>query len=308
MHESSERDPNQFSPVFVLATPRSYSSIVTTMIGQHPQLMGLPELKLFAYPTVGELHASLPRFWIERGVKHRSPGLVRAVAQCRFGRQDCTTLALALSWLEERSHWTGTEMLDSLQHVIAPRSIVEKSPENVESDDALARLVSAYPRARFLHLTRHPVATQRSMQKHLQRTLSSYSADTQPTRYFTAWIDVHTRILALAEALPPSRYLRIKAEDVLNQPATHLRSIAGWLGICTDSEAIGSMTRPQDSVFASEGPANSGIVGGNDPDFLRNPSPRPVETPSALEHPAGWGANPTLWEATVSLANRLGYV
>jgi len=25
------------------------------MIGQHPQLVGFPELKLFLYPTVGEL-------------------------------------------------------------------------------------------------------------------------------------------------------------------------------------------------------------------------------------------------------------
>ena len=45
------------------------------------ELAGLPELKLFRYGTIGELEASLPRFWIERGMQHRSPGLVRAVAQ-----------------------------------------------------------------------------------------------------------------------------------------------------------------------------------------------------------------------------------
>ena len=46
------------------------------MIGQHPELAGLPELKLFCYATLGELDASLPRYWVQRGIKHRSPGLV----------------------------------------------------------------------------------------------------------------------------------------------------------------------------------------------------------------------------------------
>ena len=61
------RDPHCFAPVFLLATARSCSSVVTAMIGQHPALCGLPELKLFASPTIGEMEASLPRFWIERG-------------------------------------------------------------------------------------------------------------------------------------------------------------------------------------------------------------------------------------------------
>jgi len=40
-------------PVFVLA-PRSFSSIVATMLGQHPQMYGVPELELFAAETMGE--------------------------------------------------------------------------------------------------------------------------------------------------------------------------------------------------------------------------------------------------------------
>jgi len=55
------------------------------MIGQHPELAGLPELKLFRYRTIGELERSLPPYWIERGFTHRSPGLVRALAQLEFG-------------------------------------------------------------------------------------------------------------------------------------------------------------------------------------------------------------------------------
>ena len=112
------------------------------MIGQHPELAGLPELKLSCHGTIGELDASLPRFWKDRGIKHRSPGLVRAVAQLEFGGQEPDCLALARTWLCERSEWSGADVLDVLLRHLEPRQAVEKSPENVESDAAL----DAWPR------------------------------------------------------------------------------------------------------------------------------------------------------------------
>src|SRR6266850_6482926 len=108
------RYPNGFAPIFVLAPARSYSSVITMMLGQHPDLMGFPELKLFSYPTIGDMEASLPRFWIERGVTHRSPGLIRALAEFMFGNQTLGSLALARVWLQERSSWSGADVLDSL--------------------------------------------------------------------------------------------------------------------------------------------------------------------------------------------------
>src|SRR5262249_6588588 len=104
------RDADRFAPVFVLATPRSYSSVVATMIGQHPQCASLPELKLFAYPTIGELEASLPRYWSDQGITHRSPGLVRAIAQFKFGGQSPDSLQSARAWLGERSDWPGSRV------------------------------------------------------------------------------------------------------------------------------------------------------------------------------------------------------
>ena len=72
------------------------------MIGQHPDLAGLPELKLFCCETIRELEASLPRYWMERGVTHRSPGLVRALAEVEFGGQTSDSLSAARAWLRER--------------------------------------------------------------------------------------------------------------------------------------------------------------------------------------------------------------
>jgi hypothetical protein len=305
--DATARAPAKFSPVFVLAPARSYSSVITMMLGQHPQLVGLPELKLFSYRSIGRMEASLPRFWTERGVTHRSPGLVRTLAEFEFGNQRAGSLALARAWLRQRSHWSGAEVLDVLMERLSPRVCVEKSPENVEKSNSLERLVSAYPRARYLHLTRHPVTAQRSMQAHLDRTLPGYSQDGQPMSGIASWFETHRRILRYSAALPGNRYLRVRAEDVLNDLRPQLRAIAAWLELRTDPPAIEAMTHPEASPFASFGPSDSGVIGGNDPDFLRDPIPHRVEVTGNLDEPPGWLESRSAWQMVVDLANRLGY-
>jgi hypothetical protein len=303
----STRDPDRFSPIFVLATARSYSSVITTMIGQHPELAGLPELKLFRYRTIRELEASLPRYWIERGITHRSPGLVRSVAELEYGGQGPDSLALARAWLRCRSHWSGADVLDVLLQRLSPRAGVEKSPENVETEAALERLASAYPRARYLHLTRHPVATQRSLKEHYHRILPNNDMPGQPMVSIAYWVETHCRILGFASTLPKDRHMRVKAEDVLNSAGAQLRSIAAWLGVRDDEAAIERMMHPEASPFAKPGPAGSGIVGGNDPGFLQDPRPRPAEVLDSIDQPPGWVADPSLWQMVVEVSGRLGY-
>jgi hypothetical protein len=301
-----DRNPDRFAPVFVLAPARSFTSVVTMMVGQHPELFGLPELKLFLYPTIGELEASLPRHWIPRGISHRSPGLVRSVAQLKFGGQSVNELAMASEWLHARSHWPGALVMDELLASAAPREAVEKSPENVISDGALQRLSTAYPLARFLHLTRHPVTTQASIARH-RDWMSFPRRDDDFANDIAAWLDVHLRILDLTTGLPEERILRVRAEDVLNHQATKLGEIAAWLGIRADGDAIEAMRHPERSPFARPGPAGSGFTGGQDPAFYVDPVPHEVELPSAIEPPAGGRPGLRLWRAAVDLAHHFGY-
>jgi hypothetical protein len=101
--------------------------------------------------------------------------------------------------------------------------------------------------------------------------------------------------------------MRVRAEDLLNDTRPHLRSIAAWLGIRTDADAIEEMTHPEDSPFASFGIEGSGIISGHDPNFLRDPIPHPVEVLHTLDPPPGWVENASLWDMTVDIAHRLGY-
>jgi hypothetical protein len=277
------------------------------MIGQHPDLAGLPELKLFCCETIGELEASLPRFWIDRGVMHRSPGLVRAIAELEFGGQTTQSLSAARGWLRAREDWSGSDVLDVLLERLSPRVAVEKSPDNILSDAGLNRMAAAYPRARYLHLTRHPVTTQRSMQEHRQRTVPSHPQGDEPMSGIGSWYEIHRRILLFAAGLPSRSYFRVRAEDVLNDTHSQLRAIIAWLGVRADSDAIEAMQHPEASPFACLGPAASGVAGGNDPRFLSDPIPHRVEIPSQLRRPPGWAADPSAWKMVTDLANQLGY-
>jgi hypothetical protein len=277
------------------------------MIGQHPQLAGFPELKLFCGATIGGIAATLPLYWRTRGFTHRSPGLVRALAQSEFGCQEPAGIAAARQWLNEREHWSGADVFDELLRRVTPRIGIEKSPENVESDESLERLASAYPHARFIHLTRHPVSTQRSMEKHWRLMFSQSRCRDQPMSGIGAWFQAHSRILRFTETMKPDRCLRLGAEDFLSNIDAGARRIAVWLGVRVDEEAIDAMKHPERSPFARPGPAGTGVIGGNDPEFMASPQPRPVELPGTLEPPEGWTLGPAKWRAVVDLAVQLGY-
>jgi hypothetical protein len=145
------------------------------------------------------------------------------------------------------------------------------------------------------------------MQEHLNRIAPGCPSPDQSVSVIASWVEDQTRMMRFGATLPGPRYLRVKSEHVLNDPRQHLRLIASWLQVSTENAAVEAMTRPEASPFASFGPAESGIVGGHDPNFLRNPVPRPVPVFHTLDCPEGCRGYASLWRTVVAVANQLGY-
>ena len=277
------------------------------MIGQHPDLFGMPELKLFVFRTIGELDASLPAEARRRGFAHRSPGLVRAVAELEYSRQNKANLEAAITWLRERAQWTGADVFDRLMEHVSPRIALEKSPEHVYSLATLARIARAYPRARYIHLTRHPVPTIRSMNEHLQGSVPD-ARDVDFTDHCArAWLASNQLIASAMTTLPAEGWVQIKAEDLLTGSTAGLHTVAVWLGIRSDDAAIEAMLHPDRSRFARFAARSSGVSGGYDPKFLADPRLRPIEVPNDLEAPVEWQADLSIWDDIRRVAESLGY-
>ncbi|MCL5947662.1 MAG: sulfotransferase [Actinobacteria bacterium] len=290
-----ERDPFVYDPVIFLAPARSHSSVVAAMVGAHPELYGFPELILFDFSIIGERLDAPPAIGKVPPGWNPVIGLERALAQLHVGKQGMEEIKEARLWLEARRSWTGAHVMDHLLGLIGPLRGVEKSPETVNGEDKLTRVAEAYPRARFIHLTRHPVTAQKSVQAY-------YGLFDHPIHCARGWLNQHRRIVQFCRTLEADRYLLVRSEDVLNDPQTHLRLIAGWLGIRTDAEALTSMMHPERSPYA-----NTEVAGGNDLTFLQQPSPHPVELPPSLDPPLHWNMPEDLWSEIVSLAGELGY-
>jgi len=274
------------NPLFILAPPRSFTSVMCGMIGQHPEMYALPEVNLFAadsYDGLGRLYRLRP------GFRH---GLLRAVAELGLGGQTEENINVAGKWLEEHQNISTADIYNDLVDWAMPKRLVDKSPIYVYSAETLQRIKQAFPEAYFLHLTRHPRATCDSIlklrdvvkegmnkmqvgNKARELVKKRYDRIAQIDDPDSLWLKPHVRIIEFLEDIPDSHQIRIKGEDFMTDPDTYLVEVAEWLGISTDKDSIASMRHPEKSPFACYGPKNAKF--GNDPSYLEAPEFREYE-------------------------------
>jgi hypothetical protein len=291
--------------LFVLAPARSLSSVITAMIGQHPQLHSFPELSLFRAEYTDQLLVDPPG-WLGSPSRNRVGGLLRALAQSHDGKQDEESIERALEWLMARKDWPVANVLDHLLDGVAPLVGVEKSPENSGRDTFLERMGTAYPRARYVHLVRHPVTTVRSMYG-AWSTRGWWRVQPELFHQFcwSLWYYQHKRIADFGKTLPPDRFRRARAEDIANEPDVYLPELCRWLGVDASPDSVRSMKSPEKSAYAALGPSNA--RGGADLSFLGSPSLRPAELPNELSPPDDWILDPWSVLMVHRLATELGY-
>jgi len=314
--DSAKGRPVQREPVFILAPPRSFTSLVSTMLGQHPQMYGFPELNLFMAETMEE-------FW--RGVDHDSGrkstfwpvmrhGLLRTVAQLYAGEQTIDSVALAYRWIRVRAQRRTGETFRELLAKIEPLIAVEKSPGYLRRRLYLDRLLEAVPGARFIHLLRHPRGQCESVLKARGGKLMLMllnaidpSPDIPVIEPQILWCDANTLIMEFLNDLPQEQWLRVKGEDVLANPDIELARICGWLGLPCGAHELAAMKAPEQSPYAHVGPLTARL--GNDINFLLEPrlrlsSLKDYDLAESLPwRPDGQGLHPVV----VELARELGY-
>jgi Sulfotransferase family len=310
-------------PVFILALPRSFGSLVGAMLGQHPQLYGLPETHLFGCENVAE--------WCDMASResfNMADGLVRAIAQIYFRKQDEIAVVQARAWLRRRLDFTTGYLLETLAEAVNPRILMEKSPSIVYSLASMQRAYSMFPLARFIHLAQHPRGYGETVMKGIHGaaecgpvpewmlSLASFTAapqigaldgtqeDLDPQR---AWYALNSNICKFLEAVPDARRIRIRGEDLLRDPDRALCLITDWMGLNSDSESIELMKHPEQSPYAFVGPRNA--LYGDDYDFLVNPSFTPVTgARQKLDGMLDWRSDGTGFSSEVKeLARQFGY-
>ncbi|MGA7385874.1 MAG: sulfotransferase [Methylocella sp.] len=299
-------------PLFILAPGRTFTSVISGMIGQHPEMYGFPELYLNHSDT-------LRGWWVQCGGRRPETilhnGLLRTVAEFFFGEQTDETVAEAKVWIRTRFDWETSTAFHELTDRVAPRIAVEKSPFSVRSYKNLERLRIFFPDARFIHLVRHPRPTCASLLKFdraanlLGTVAKGYDFSTNPPTLDPQlwWYECHMRIKRFTEELPATHWIRLRGEEFLKEPRGHLRLVAEWLGLRSDDAAIEEMMHPERSPFAHFGPPSAKY--GNDPAFLESPEFRPFHDKSeSLDNSLSWRPDGRGFRLDVrELAREFGY-
>lgn len=268
-------------PIFILAPPRSFTSLVNAMLGQHPQIYGLPELNLFLADTLGDLWQGNTEI-VGQNNGHFGPmmrhGLLRTVAQIYTGEQTIETVQMARNWVRARETRSTAEVYREITERIAPRATIDKSPAYSFKLEYMQRILEAFPDGRFIHLLRHPRGQCESVMKvaHGAMALLMDSVDRSGPRPVIdpqiAWHGFHMTILEFLRQVPDEQQVQVKGEDFFSDTDGTLRAICMKLGIRHEQGALDDMKHPEDSPFACMGPVNA--ILGNDINFLKDPAIR----------------------------------
>jgi hypothetical protein len=322
-------------PVFVLSAPRSFSSVVCAMLGQHPRLHGLPETHLFRDNTMEQ--------WWDRSTAvsfDHTHGLIRAVAEVVYGGQSDTDVRKAKGWLQRRLTLTSGMVFEELARSVYPCALVDKSPSIVYDVDAMQRAFRFFPEARFIHLVRHPRGYGKSVLRYLEllgrpeyqprgrpatppkppiwiQGLATFSYSSPQDPDYEArragvdpqagWYVLNRNVVTFLKEIPQEQQLMVRGEDVLADPEATLAEITSWLGWKAEGTVLEEMLHPERSPYAHFGPPGARL--GNDILFLENPALRPVViVPDSLDGPMPWATDgaPFLPEVR-DLARQFGY-
>jgi hypothetical protein len=306
-------------PLFILAPPCTFSWGICAMLGEHPDMYGLPELHLFSASTVAEWWALCSGASFE--MDH---GLVRAVAEIVFGEQTEVSAGHARGWLRRRGHFTTGLLFEAILDRLSPRIAVEKSPSIVQSPDALRRALEMFPSARFLHLVSHPrlfcevvMGSLREAEMKgplppshwLLQFASGPIADAQGAVLDpqASWFLANRTIITFLSRVPEPQRKVARGEHLVAGEAKSLREVAEWLGVRTDPDALEAMRHPERSPHARLGPPSARF--GTDAFLREGPLLDPAWTqPRTLEGPLDWRTDGGGFMPRVSqLAREFGY-
>jgi amino acid adenylation domain-containing protein len=238
--------------IFILAPPRSGTTLLRVMLAGHPQLFAAAELQLLGFNTLGERRAAFSgkySLWLE--------GATRAVMQIQGCDADQAKRLIACY---EAQNMTTKQFYRVLQDWIAPQTLVDKSPSYALDLETLKRAEYDFADALYIHLVRHPYAMVRSFERYrLEQVFFT------PEHPFSArelgelvWVVSHQNIVEFLGGVPKERQYRMRFEDLTQQPQAVMEQMCRQLGLEYHSDLIDPYKDKEkkmtDGIYAASAP------------------------------------------------------
>jgi hypothetical protein len=260
--------------VFLIGAPRSGTTLTARMLGAHPDVLAPPEPHLM--PPLAHLgfHERVDAAPYDPVITQI--GLREFVAGLPGGEQD---------WLDGLRRFTDHLYARALQPS-GRRIYLDKTPAYALVLDFLVKL---YPRAKYVVLTRHPIAIWSSYVD------SFFDGDAAAAYARNPVLERYVPAIARFLRERPAPLLHVRYEELVRDPEKHLREICAFVGI----EFSASMIQYGDA----EAPARAAAAGLGDPVTVDRQK-RPT-TDSVGKWAAALAADPLRLEQSREIAARL---
>jgi tetratricopeptide (TPR) repeat protein len=222
-------------PIFVLGLPRTGTTLLERVLGGHPDVTLCGELNDF-------------RMQLKWAADHYCLGYLDEATVARLPGVDHGVL--------------GSRYLDHVRwRVPATRRFSDKSPGNFQ---LVGTILRALPRARIVHLRRHPMDSCFSNLKEL------FAANAHPYSYDLGDLAAHygnySRLMAHWHAIAPGRILDVHYEDLVSAPEEQARRVMDFCGLEYDPAQVRVESRAAPVSTASSAqvrqPIHARNVGG----------------------------------------------
>ncbi len=282
-HKPPRKNPRA---IFILAPPRSGTTLLRAMLAQHPALFTASELRLLGFDTLAERRAAYSG---PQSIWHR--GVIRALAEARHGAEAEATRIVEEC---EQENLSASEFFTLLQQSIAPRELVDKSPSYALDPAALRHAEEIFENAFFIHLARHPYEAITSFAERRMDQVYLPANDLTPREAGEAvWQIAHQNILDFLASIPSERQAHLRFTDLVSQPRDEMEKLCAALNIPFDPALL--------DPYKKAPAANADNF--DDPNFLTR------STIDASKASAGRGVEKDnfLSFETWALAEKLGY-
>ena len=211
--------------IFILAPPRSGTTLLRIMLAGHPQLFAANELQLLHFNTLQERkEAYTGKFslWSE--------GTIRTIMELKNCNAD---EAKSIMQNFEKDNLGTQDFYHVLQNWVGNRIIVDKSPSYAMDMMALEKAEADFDNAIFIHLSRHPYSMIKSFEKmHMDQVmfLKKHSYNSRNTGELI-WAESHQNISNFLKNIPTDRQFRIFYEDLVQQPKEVMQEMCETIGL-----------------------------------------------------------------------------
>ncbi|WP_282701156.1 non-ribosomal peptide synthetase [Streptomyces sp. CC219B] len=286
--------PLRRSPVFVLAPPRSGSTLLRILLGGHPQLFSPPEVMLLQFASLAERRDALTG-----GHEFYREGLMRAVMAL-----DGTDADAAEALLDRAADegWSSQRMYAWLMERAGDRLLVDKTTEYALDPAVLRRAEEYFEAPLYIHLTRDPRACVNSfVETRMDQAYLRAEHSFAPGQLAELiWRISHDNISAFLEGVDQSRVFRVAFEDFVADPAAISQQMSAFLGVDFDSTMLD--VYGDSSARMTDGVKDGGRMLGD----LRFHEHKTID-PAVADRWRTKGRDIHLTASTRALARELGY-